>query len=90
MPKLLNILTLAKIFSEQIKRRVKLGLVLAELVQKYTLAVKPERIRTVVDEFAKSYENLKEVVRWYYANKRYLAEIEVYIAESNIINFVLS
>ena len=51
---------------------------------------KPEQIRAEVDEFAKSYEDPKEVVRWYYSNQQRLAEMEAYVVEANVVDFVLS
>jgi trigger factor len=79
----------AEMFKEQAERRVKLGLVLAELVKANNLEAKPEQIRAEVDEFAKSYEDPKEVVRWYYSNQQRLAEMEAYVVESNVVEFVL-
>jgi len=63
--------------------------VLAELVKDNKLEAKPEQIRTEVEEFAKSYEDPKEVVRWYYSNKQRLSEMEAYVVESNVVEFVL-
>jgi trigger factor len=80
----------AAMFKEQAERRVKLGLVLAELVKANELQAKPEQIRAEVDEFAKSYEDPKEVVRWYYSNQQRLAEMEAYVVEANVVEFVLS
>ncbi|HDR9837136.1 TPA: trigger factor [Burkholderia multivorans] len=79
----------AEMFAEQAERRVKLGLVLAELVKANGLEAKPEQIRAEVDEFAKSYEDPKEVVRWYYSNQQRLAEMEAFVVESNVVEFVL-
>ncbi len=79
----------AEMFTEQAERRVKLGLVLAELVKANDLQAKPEQIRAEVDEFAKSYEDPKEVVRWYYSNQQRLAEMEAYVVEANVVEFVL-
>ena len=79
----------AEMFAEQAERRVKLGLVLAELVKANNLEAKPEQIRAEVDEFAKSYEDPKEVVRWYYSNQQRLAEMEAFVVESNVVDFVL-
>ncbi|MGU7814859.1 trigger factor [Burkholderia sp. AW49-1] len=79
----------AEMFAEQAERRVKLGLVLAELVKSNSLEAKPEQIRAEVDEFAKSYEDPKEVVRWYYSNQQRLAEMEAFVVESNVVDFVL-
>ncbi|MGG1943453.1 trigger factor [Trinickia sp. NRRL B-1857] len=79
----------AEMFKEQAERRVKLGLVLAELVKENGLEAKPEQIRAEVEEFAKSYEDPKEVIRWYYSNKQRLAEMEAYVVESNVVEFIL-
>ena len=79
----------AEMFKEQAERRVKLGLVLAELVKENGLEAKPEQIRAEVEEFAKSYEDPKEVIRWYYSNKQRLSEMEAYVVESNVVEFVL-
>ncbi|MEK6391230.1 MAG: trigger factor [Burkholderia gladioli] len=78
-----------EMFKEQAERRVKLGLVIAELVKANGLEAKPEQIRAEVDEFAKSYEDPKEVVRWYYSNQQRLAEMEAFVVESNVVDFVL-
>jgi trigger factor len=77
-----------EMFKEQAERRVKLGLVLAEVVQQNNLQAKPEQIRAEVDEFAKSYEDPKEVVRWYYSDKQRLAEMEAFVVENNVVEFV--
>jgi len=79
----------SEMFKEQAERRVKLGLVLAELVKANGLEAKPEQIRAEVEEFAKSYEDPKEVIRWYYSNQQRLAEMEAYVVESNVVEFVL-
>ena len=79
----------AEMFKEQAERRVKLGLVLAELVKANGLEAKPEQIRAEVEEFAKSYEDPKEVIRWYYSNQQRLAEMEAFVVESNVVDFVL-
>lgn len=79
----------AEMFKEQAERRVKLGLVLAEIVKSNGLEAKPEQIRAEVEEFAKSYEDPKDVIRWYYSNQQRLAEMEAYVVESNVVDFVL-
>ena len=78
----------AEMFRDQAERRVKLGLILAELVEQHSLKAKPDQIRAEVEEFAKSYEDPKEVVRWYYSNQQRLAEMEAYVVENNVVEFV--
>ncbi len=80
----------AEMFRDQAVRRVKLGLILAELVEQHGLKAKPDQIRAEVEDFAKSYEDPKEVVRWYYSNQQRLAEMEAYVVENNVVEFVTS
>ena len=77
-------------FSEQAVRRVSLGLIIAELVKDKQLFAKPEQVRKVIDEFAETYENPSEVVRWYYSQPQHLAEAESLVLENNVVDWVLA
>jgi trigger factor len=85
-----NIPVEASWFTEQATRRVKLGLLLAELVKAKDLHVKPDQVRAIVDEFAETFEDPKEVVRWYYSQPQRLAEAEALALENNVVNWVLA
>ena len=78
------------IFRPQAERRVRLGLVVAELVRSNELAAKPEQIKAHVDELAASYEKPAEVVRWYFGDNRRMAEVEAIVIENNVTDFILS
>ena len=78
------------IFRPQAERRVRLGLVAAELVRANDLAVKPEQVKAHIDELAASYEKPADVVRWYFSDERRMAEVNAIVMESNITEFVLS
>ena len=80
----------ADLFQEQARRRVTLGLILNELVKSNGLEAKPAQVRAIVDDFAHSYEDPTEVVRWYYGDKQRLADVEALALEDNVVNFVLS
>ena len=75
-------------FVEQAERRVKLGLILAELVKEQQLQAKPEQIEVEVNELAKSYQDAEEVKRWYYADRSRLADVEAIVVENNVVEFV--
>lgn len=77
-------------FTPQATRRVKLGLLLAELVKTKDLKAKPEQVRAVVDEFAATFEDPQEVVRWYYSQPQRLQEAESLATENNVVEWVLS
>ncbi|MGM9427268.1 trigger factor [Hydrogenophaga sp. MI9] len=80
----------AELFQEQAERRVRLGLVVAELVRAHELHAKPEQIKAHIDDLASSYEKPADVVRWYTSDNRRMAEIEAVVIENNVTEFVLS
>ena len=79
----------AEIFREQAERRVRLGLVVAEVVRANELQAKPEQIKAHIEELAASYEKPADVVRWYYGDNRRLAEVEAVVIENNVTDHVL-
>jgi trigger factor len=78
------------VFRPQAERRVRLGLVVAELVRANGLQAKMEQIKAHVDELAASYEKPTEVSRWYFSDNKRLAEVEAIVLENNVTDFVLS
>src|SRR5690606_35220922 len=70
------------IFKPQAERRVRLGLVVAELVRAHDLQAKPEQIKAHIDELAASYEKPAEVVRWYYGDAKRMGEVEAIVIEN--------
>jgi trigger factor len=78
-----------QLFEDQAKRRVALGLIVAEVVKRFDLAAKPEQVRKLVEEHADSYEQPSEVVKWFYTQPDRLAEFEGLAVEENVIDWVL-
>jgi len=78
------------IFRPQAERRVRLGLVVAELVRSNTLQAKTEQIKSHIEELAASYEKPADVTRWYYSDNNRLAEVEAIVIENNVTDFVLA
>lgn len=79
-----------ELFKEQAEKRVRLGLAIGELVKEHKLDAKPEQIRADIEELAKSYEDPKEVVRWFYSNPQQLAERKALVVENNVVEFIVS
>ncbi len=77
------------LFTSQAERRVRLGLILAELVKTNDLQAKAEQIKAQVEDFAQSYEDPQQVVKYYYADRNRLAEVEALVLEENVVNYVL-
>ncbi len=78
------------IFRPQAERRVRLGLVVSDLVRANDLYAKPEQLKAHVDELAASYEKPEDVVRWYFGDRQRLGEVEAVVIENNVADFVLS
>jgi trigger factor len=78
------------IFRPQAEQRVRMGLVVAEVVRDHELHAKPEQIRAHIEELAASYERPEDVVRWYYGDNQRLAEVEAVVIEANVAEFVMS
>jgi trigger factor len=77
------------VFAERATKRVKLGLILAELVKKHDLHAKPEQVKALIQEYAQSYEHPEEVVRWYAAEASRLQEVENLVLEDNVVAWVM-
>ena len=78
-----------EMFKPQAERRVRLGLVVAELVRANNLQAKAEQLQTHIEEMAQSYEKPSEVVRWYLGDRNRMAEVEAVVVENNVTQFVL-
>tara|TARA_R110002049_G_scaffold39290_2_gene121009 strand:+ start:671 stop:1969 length:1299 start_codon:yes stop_codon:yes gene_type:complete len=79
----------ADMFTGQAERRVRLGLILAEIVQAHKLVAQPEQIRTLIMEQAQSYEEPEQVMQWYYQSPERMQEIESLALEENVVAWVV-
>ena len=79
-----------EIFRPQAEKRVRLGLVVAELVRGNDLQAKPEQLKAHIEELAASYEKPEDVVRWYYGDRQRLADVEAAVIENNVTDYVLA
>jgi trigger factor len=77
-------------FTDQAVRRVKLGLVLAELVKAKDLHATAAQVRAIVEDYSQTFEDPKEVVRWYYSQPQRLAEAEALAMENNVVEWMLA
>jgi trigger factor len=80
----------ASSFEEAAKRRVALGLIIAELARAESLQPKPAEVRALVEQEAQTYESPAEVVKWFYMQPQRLSEMEGAALEANVVKWVLS
>ena len=79
----------ADMFQAQAERRVRLGLVVGELVRTQNLQAKPDQLQAHIEELAQSYEKPSEVMRWYLSDRSRMAEVEALVVENNVAAHVL-
>lgn len=79
-----------EMFEENAGKRVKLGLVLAELVSKLELKVDADKVRAAVEEMASTYEDPEEVINWYYSNQEQLSAVESKVLEDQMVEKLLA
>ncbi|MGI4843582.1 MAG: trigger factor [Janthinobacterium lividum] len=78
-----------EMFADKAERRVRLGLILSQLVQENNLQATQEQVKAQIEDFSQSYEDPKEVLKYYYSDRRRLAEVEALVLEENVVNYVL-
>lgn len=78
------------LFADNARRRVALGLVLAQVVKSNQLKADPARVREAVEDMASTYENPQEVVDFYNSNKDQLASVEALALEGQVVDWVLT
>ena len=77
------------LFRDEALRRSRLGLVLAELVQRNGIQADQESVRAKVDDMASAYDDPEQVVQYYYQNKHMLQGIEAMVVEDRVVDWVL-
>ena len=78
-----------ELFMERGEKRVKLGLILAHLVQKHNLTAQPEQIKSFIQEYAQSFDQPEEVIRWYASDPNRMQEVEHIVLEENVVTWAL-
>ncbi len=78
------------VFAERASKRVKLGLILAELVKQQDLSAKPDQIESLIKEYSQSFEKPEEVGRWYRADPARMREVENLVLEDNVVAWVMA
>jgi len=77
------------LFEDPARRRVALGLIIAEVVKVQGIKADPQRVKAAVDDLASTYENPQEVVDYYYGSRDRLAPVESLVLEEQVVDWVL-
>ncbi|RJG42177.1 trigger factor [Motilimonas pumila] len=79
----------AELFEEQAARRVKVGLLLGEVIKANELKVEEARVTTIIENAASAYEDPQEVISYYQSNKEALQNIQNVALEEQAVEFIL-
>ena len=79
-----------EMFLEQAEPRVKLGLIMAEMISTFELSADPAKVREAIEDIASTYQDPQEVINWYYSENEQLAGIESRVLEDAVVEKLLA
>ena len=79
-----------ELFAETATRRATLGLIISEVVKQNKLEAKPEQVRALIQDHAKSYEQPDAMVDWYYQQPEMMQEVQAVVLEDNVVSWALN
>jgi trigger factor len=79
----------AENFAEAAERRVRLGLLVRQLIQDNNLTTDPDRVRKRVEEMCASYENADDMVAMYMGNEQVMSQIEPMVLEDQAVEWII-
>jgi len=78
------------VFEEQAKRRVALGLILGEIIQKNAIKLDSNKVRSTIEDLARSYERPDDVIKWYYSDESRLTDVQQMVLEDQVIEWLVA
>jgi trigger factor len=78
------------VFEEQAKRRVALGLILGEIIQKNAIKLDSNKVRSTIEDLARSYERPDDVINWYYSDESRLTDVQQMVLEDQVIEWLVA
>lgn len=79
----------AELFTEQAKRRVALGLIVAQMVKQFEIKADDAQVRSTIEEMAAAYQEPEQVIEWYYKNEQQLEDVRAVVLEEQVVDTVL-
>ena len=77
-----------ELFADKATKRVKLGLIVSEIIKQNKITTDKEKVKVKLDELASVYEQPEEVVNYYLSDEKRLSEIEQLVLEDSVIELV--
>ncbi len=77
------------LFYDEALRRVRLGLLLSELVHDNGIQADDEAVREKIEEMASAYDDPQQVVQHYYENQQMLQGVQAMVVEDRVVDWIL-
>ncbi|MEC7120446.1 MAG: trigger factor [Pseudomonadota bacterium] len=79
-----------ELFKEQAERSVKLGVLVAKIIEQSKLTVDQDRVTALITEMSESYEDPAEVIEYYSNDQQQRAQIEAVVLEDQVVEHILA
>lgn len=76
-------------FKDEAIKRVKIGILISELISRYHIEVHPDKVRQLIERIALAYEAPEAVVKEYYGDEQRLKEVESMVLEDTVVKWLL-
>jgi trigger factor len=77
-------------FREPARKRVRSGMLMAELAQQNKIKIDSSKVREAIEEISQTYEEPREVVQMYYNDQRLLQSVENSVLENQVVDWVVN
>lgn len=77
-------------YEKEAEKRVKLGLLLGEVIKSKQLKVEHSAVHKKIEEIAQNYQDPAQVVTWYHNNKQMMSQLESVLLEDAAVDVLLS
>ena len=77
------------LFQDQAEKRVKVGLVVNEIMTSKAMAADPEKIDARLQEIAAPYGEPDQVIEWYRSNPEQMNNIEMAVLEDQVVDLIM-
>jgi len=76
------------LFEDEAKRRVKLGLLISEIVSSNDIKLDNDRVQAMLEEVAASYQDPQQVIQYYRSNPEYMDSIRAAVMEEQVVEWI--
>ena len=80
----------AELFQEQAERRVRIGLLLGEVIRVNDIKAEDNRVKAIIESMATAYEDPQEVVDYYFKNEQLLNNIRNLAVEEQAVELIMA